>query len=383
MVKKKINGLDYLVYKKKEENTISGLSIKMMERNEIHGLLPFKNMQSEGKVYFCYRLDSEEMLSYWLERAHSKKQIISLVEDLLIIADELEMHLLPQNHLCMEEQFIFVSQNQCRFAYIPEEEYMQKSVLDLIKDILFVVKYAMDEDFFYLFNIQNAFSRGDIKSLSDIKKWLKIVNGIEPEEIRDEEPEIFDKNGEDLFQEYGKQNINLQTGQKDFLGEINPDFILENTKSEKKEKKGFFKKKEKIKKEEISDVKDFSQSNDNKVKTNIINNLNREDVTILVGNETKNLLIRKKTGEEYVLNQNSYILGKDKCADIRIQDNQTISRQHARISFDGEYHFIEDLGSTNGTFLNGQALKCNEPCKLQNMSKIVLSDEEFIYEKGR
>lgn len=31
-----------------------------------------------------------------------------------------------------------------------------------------------------------------------------------------------------------------------------------------------------------------------------------------------------------------------------------VSRRHARITWDGRFHWLEDLGSTNGTFLNGQ-----------------------------
>ena len=34
-----------------------------------------------------------------------------------------------------------------------------------------------------------------------------------------------------------------------------------------------------------------------------------------------------------------------------------ISRRHARITWDGQIHWLEDLGSTNGTFLNGQGIR--------------------------
>ncbi len=33
-----------------------------------------------------------------------------------------------------------------------------------------------------------------------------------------------------------------------------------------------------------------------------------------------------------------------------------VSRRHARISFDGKSYWIDDLGSSNGTFLNGRRL---------------------------
>jgi hypothetical protein len=43
-----------------------------------------------------------------------------------------------------------------------------------------------------------------------------------------------------------------------------------------------------------------------------------------------------------------------------------VSRQHAKIYQEGNYLFIEDAGSTNGTFLNNQRLTPHLPSPLQN-----------------
>jgi len=57
-------------------------------------------------------------------------------------------------------------------------------------------------------------------------------------------------------------------------------------------------------------------------------------------------------GEFFVINESSLILGRSTQADIRI-DDASISRQHARIVCQGALVFIEDLGSANGTQVNG------------------------------
>lgn len=55
------------------------------------------------------------------------------------------------------------------------------------------------------------------------------------------------------------------------------------------------------------------------------------------------------------LKQGEHILGRD--ADVAVWlDSPTVSRHHARIVISGTEATIEDLGSTNGTFLRGQPL---------------------------
>jgi len=51
----------------------------------------------------------------------------------------------------------------------------------------------------------------------------------------------------------------------------------------------------------------------------------------------------------------SFTIGRHKNADVRFADN-VVSRFHAEISFDGEWWWIKDLHSQNGTFVNGQRI---------------------------
>jgi pSer/pThr/pTyr-binding forkhead associated (FHA) protein len=47
------------------------------------------------------------------------------------------------------------------------------------------------------------------------------------------------------------------------------------------------------------------------------------------------------------------VVGRGRTADVIIAE-PTISRAHLAIGFDGESFFVEDLGSTNGTAVNGK-----------------------------
>lgn len=348
MVRTKINERDYLIQEQHRAHTQDRISLKMMEKNEIHGLLSFKNVQQGEERYYRYALRSGEMLSEWLVRQHTKKQVTGMIEDLLITAAMLEEYLLPQMQLCTEPELVSVYKSRCEFVYLPEDEYAWDGMFALIRYIIFQVKYVTDEEFSYLFDLQNAFSRGDIKTLSDIKKWLGIVNGVESMERED-----FESISE---MRMTQEKISAQTKAESLFADGVSE--LGNTATELKNAEPSF----------------------GSTMPDIINDLNRSDQTILIQEGQGDILVRTRTGEEYGLSRASCILGSGVQADITIQDNKTISRQHARLFLNGGFYFIEDMGSTNGTTVNGELLREREPYKLENMSRIMLSDEEFIYE---
>ena len=65
-------------------------------------------------------------------------------------------------------------------------------------------------------------------------------------------------------------------------------------------------------------------------------------------------------------------------ADIQIQAD-TISQLHARIDHDGETYYIEDLNSTNGTFVNDEPLAYKERRKLNSNDMIRFSDVRYRF----
>jgi pSer/pThr/pTyr-binding forkhead associated (FHA) protein len=59
--------------------------------------------------------------------------------------------------------------------------------------------------------------------------------------------------------------------------------------------------------------------------------------------------------KELKIDKDEIIIGRDSGNDIQI-DNVAVSREHARIIKGPNFYFIEDLNSTNGTFVNGKKI---------------------------
>ena len=60
-------------------------------------------------------------------------------------------------------------------------------------------------------------------------------------------------------------------------------------------------------------------------------------------------------GATYSLEGDQIVIGRDSNNGVAINDAE-ISRKHARLTFQGGKYVLDDLGSTNGTFVNGQRL---------------------------
>ena len=61
-------------------------------------------------------------------------------------------------------------------------------------------------------------------------------------------------------------------------------------------------------------------------------------------------------GLEIILDRDRIVIGRGRKADLALAE-VTISRAHAAVGFDEDGFFVEDLGSTNGTMVNGASVQ--------------------------
>ena len=85
-------------------------------------------------------------------------------------------------------------------------------------------------------------------------------------------------------------------------------------------------------------------------------------------------------GKTYPIEQEELLLGRDLSNDIAISDPE-VSRRHARFFTQNDNVLVEDLGSTNGTFLNGERI--SSPQQLRAGDVITLGESiVLVFEKA-
>jgi pSer/pThr/pTyr-binding forkhead associated (FHA) protein len=64
----------------------------------------------------------------------------------------------------------------------------------------------------------------------------------------------------------------------------------------------------------------------------------------------------KLRGKEFTLKEGENIVGRDASVDVPIVVDG-VSKKHFSINVTGDVAYIQDLGSSNGTFINGKIIK--------------------------
>ncbi|MDX9850512.1 MAG: FHA domain-containing protein [Anaerolineaceae bacterium] len=79
--------------------------------------------------------------------------------------------------------------------------------------------------------------------------------------------------------------------------------------------------------------------------------------------------------EAFVIKQTDVLVGRDPNCKVHIPD-ETISAQHARVYLVDQNWWVQDLNSTNGTFLNDERI--DQPCILADNDMLQIGNVKLI-----
>jgi diguanylate cyclase (GGDEF)-like protein len=90
---------------------------------------------------------------------------------------------------------------------------------------------------------------------------------------------------------------------------------------------------------------------------------------------TLTLLTGVEAGLVYSIDADEIVLGRGHGCEVRVEDS-ALSRKHCLIRKKADGFFIEDLGSTNGTFVDGEAV--SQPRRLEDGARIQMGRDTVL-----
>lgn len=92
-------------------------------------------------------------------------------------------------------------------------------------------------------------------------------------------------------------------------------------------------------------------------------------------------LTRVRNKEQVAIDKPVFRIGKERSyVDYFIGDNPAISRSHANIIIQQDGYYVEDMNSTNHTYVNDNIVVSGSQVKLEQGAKIRLGNEEFVFQ---
>ena len=128
---------------------------------------------------------------------------------------------------------------------------------------------------------------------------------------------------------------------------------------------------------EAEQVAEGSETNDEEVP------VTKEETTEtnrqVLSDGKKVLLVRMTDGSSFVLDKALIHIGRsEKRCDIVLKNNHLISNHHASIVVDDGDCYLQDAGSSNGTFVNGERLQPGVRVRLGSVATFQICKEDFL-----
>ncbi|MBX9686597.1 MAG: FHA domain-containing protein [Candidatus Obscuribacterales bacterium] len=88
-------------------------------------------------------------------------------------------------------------------------------------------------------------------------------------------------------------------------------------------------------------------------------------------------IVLEKTQERFAVDVRWVRIGRDPSNQIVLNDDRYSSRYHAWVTYESDSFWLEDLGSTNGTMLNGQLVDKRE--LLHSGDQVKIGETEMTF----
>ena len=373
-------------YKKKQEyffkikgekgQQVSEREIFMINTNVLPGGIPI-NFEQKGRAFqLTYNLTGLTVLKEYLRSPFNKDTFAALIKDILDKYENLQKNVFNQQNVLLDLEHVFVNPatREIFYIYVPIQFYQnQNNMKQFFLSIVQNCTFAAGEDNSYVSQYIQVLNENMNFSLFEFKRFIESLIGEKKMVLcpkcstNIEEGSVFCPNcGTRLLREkkyqrsiYApmseehREDVNVQQRKTmDYESILNGTQGLSNAEPERL----------------ASIVGELGSG------TTVLNSQHQT-------NTPRQAVLIDSMGRRISITKAYFVVGKSSgAADYRIAGNSAISRRHMAIIRKNDQFFIEDLHSTNKTFLNDNLLAPEVEMPLQSGDVVKLANVKMQFE---
>lgn len=401
--KEKIGTDSYICYDAGNDESVDQVACKMMDNNEIPGLLPMNYVTINGKTIFRYNITGLKSLEDYLSERFNGIQLLIYLKEIAHAASLLLPYMLEEEMLCCDKSLIFIDdRNHAKVVYLPFTEKTEgDSLTDLSRDIVelpYVRRYVNP-------NMYRELKRFIENDSVDSKEFTELLEKITLNAVvvsvqngnAGEGPVVLDAidrnrntdstEGVVLSERQRVKKVDeVDTSEKKatsdpvILSHKPISAIADDEDDAYSERTVRIPRTQYVNKIPDPDEEELSSYDDESTMKYSFDESMDEEGTIRMPVEKTAVLIRSNTQERLVIKPMIFRVGKSKYDnEYSIRDNPVISRHHAMIVKRENNYYIKDLDSKNKTYINGNRLIPQQEYELFDQAVIRMANEEFLF----
>ncbi|MBP3476015.1 MAG: FHA domain-containing protein [Lachnospiraceae bacterium] len=169
-----IGEIEQLILDLHADTEMDYFALNMLSHNEMVHIIPVQLMRVNNSYNMQFQITNLKLMKKRLVSGIFKKNALTILNSILNAFEEAESYMLDPGKLYLNENYVYLdSQDECHMVYIPLEETEPMDVLLFLKRTIENIQPDYTEKDPYLYDILNAFNRGGIRKLSDLRELLK------------------------------------------------------------------------------------------------------------------------------------------------------------------------------------------------------------------
>lgn len=337
-----------------EEPSKESYEVRMVTENRIYGLLPCVSQKHEKMTEYYYEITGRQSMGLLFERRKLDcKQLKSFLRELERALEATKEYLLNPDHLILNPDSIYLhtQTEKIYLCYYPGyTKSIRESFLELAEYLLGKLDKNDTEGIEFGYDLYQQALEPNFSLLEVLRSYTvkekEIVRFQEPSEsavsVREE---MLEKTGswKSFFKKKSKKSqLEDYVAEADQMGSGSVLFLREQAPAEVPYSRG-------------------------------------EETSCLQAKKREGLLLKSKNPDypDFEVRQENFLIGKKKDSVDGCLPAPTISRIHARVTFDGTVYYLEDLNSTNGTWVDQIQLNPYELFMLKDGMAVTFASVEY------